>query len=377
LIDLGRLLDDRGKYDEALNLYREALQIERDVGDRNYEALCLNNIGGAYLSKGLDSEALTYFERALEIRESLKAPGDIAQTLHNIGEASVRQGQYDRALKSFVRALELRRTTGDKRLMAIDSYGIGTIFDYQGRFGAALKAKQEALTVLRELHDRSFWLAEILNGCGATLGQLGRGDEARPLLAEALALARGLNNGALVSRTLNTQGLVDTYQDDWRSAGAAFAEALSAATRAGAQVEMLKAEINLAKTDLAEGRAPKAAARFATLAEKAQKAGLGYESLDASISLEEARLASGGRTRGEVEALTRRSQEAGLLPLLARSQYVFGAALAASGQTEDAARHYDQAVAALTQIAEESGTPALVLKRGDFDAIRRKAAERR
>jgi eukaryotic-like serine/threonine-protein kinase len=377
LIDLGSLLDERGKYDEALNLYREALQIERDVGDRNYEALCLNNIGGAYLSKGLHAEALTYFERALEIRESLKAPADIAQTLHNIGEASVRQGQYDRALKSFVRALELRRTTGDKRLMAIDSYSIGTIFDYQGRFGAALKAKQEALTVLRELHDRSFWLAEILNGCGATLGQLGRGDEARPLLTEALALARGLNNGALVSGALNTQGLVDTYRDDWRSAGAAFAEALNEATRAGAQVEMLKAEINLAKTDLAEGRAPKAAAKLAILVEKAQKAGLGYESLDASISLEEARLASGGRTRGEVEAATRRSQDAGLLPLLARSHYVLGSALAASGLAKDAALHYDQSVAVLTQIAEESGNPTLVLKRGDFEAMRRKAAERR
>jgi tetratricopeptide (TPR) repeat protein len=377
LIDLGQLYDDRGRHDDALTLYREALQIERAVGDQNYEALCLNNIGGAYLSKGLYAEALTNFERALEIREKMKATADIAQTLHNIGEASLRQGQYDKALKNYVRALELRRTAGDKRATAIDSYSMGTILDYQGRYGAALKAKEDALTVFRQLKDRSVWLAEILNGCGETLGQLGRADEARQRLDEAIAAARELKNGGLIARALNAQGTLHAYGGDWRSARVAFSEALREATRAGAQREMLESELNLAKAELTGGQHQRASAALAGVVDKARKAGLSYVSLDASISLAEARLAAGQQTqaRTDLQNAIRRTEESGLLALLARGRYAYGAILSASGQAKDAAREYAEALKVLNQIAEETGTPDLVFKRADFSAMRREAGK--
>jgi tetratricopeptide (TPR) repeat protein len=377
LIDLGQLADDRGRYDDALSSYREALQVEREVGDQNYEALCLNNIGSAYLSKGQHAEALTYFERALEIREKLKATSDIAQTLHNIGEASLRQGQYDKALKNYVRALELRRTLGDKRLTAIDSYSIGGILDYQGRYGAALKAKEEALAAFRQLEDRSFWLAEILSGSGDTLGQIGRSDEARQRLDEAIAVARNLKNGALTARALNARGLVDSYSGDWRSAGAAFSEALREARHAGARREQLESELNLAKMELARGKPEKAVAALAGLVDQARQAALGYASLDASISLAEARLRAGqlGRAGADLETALARGKDAGLLALLARGHYIYGEVLRAQGQGKRAAEEYAQALATLNQIAQETGAPDLVFKRADFSAMRREAAK--
>jgi tetratricopeptide (TPR) repeat protein len=375
LIDEGVLLTDRGKFDEALNAYREALQTERDVGDKNYEALCLNNIGNVYLARGTYSEALTYFERALEIRESLKNSADIAQTLHNVGEAAVRQGQYDKALKSYVRALDLRRAVGDKRTVALESFSIGAIAAYQGRYAAALKSQEAALGVLRELNDHGAWFAELLSVYASTLCQLGRFEEARPPLGEALTLGRQLKNGATIAQALIAQGLAAFYVGDLKGAGNAFGEASKEAVRAGAQRESLIAEIYLARIDIAEGRPQRVTTSLSAAGKKAQENGFGYEAFDASISLAEARLASGQRAQAgaELDLLVRRSEQAGLVPLAARAHAVYADFLAASDRRGDADKEYQQALALLDQIGQESGDAERLFKRADLDAIRRKA----
>ena len=51
---------ERGQPDQALQMFKESLQIQRDAGDETYQALCLNNIGTAYLQKGENEDALTY-----------------------------------------------------------------------------------------------------------------------------------------------------------------------------------------------------------------------------------------------------------------------------------------------------------------------------
>ena len=147
LIDLAALLNaNRGNYDQALPDFKESLQIQRDVGNRGGEGLCLNNIGNVYLFK----DAYTTTRRPTSRGRSrsgrrAKDPGDIADTLHNLAETATKKGQYDQALKHYLRALDLRREAGDKRGAAIESYSMGTMFEYQGRYGAAINAKEDAL----------------------------------------------------------------------------------------------------------------------------------------------------------------------------------------------------------------------------------------
>jgi tetratricopeptide (TPR) repeat protein len=174
LINLGVFyVESRGQYDDALQSYKEALQIERDVGNENLQAFCLNGIGNVYLARGEYEDALTYFERALQLREKFKVPGDVADTLHNLAETSTNLGNYDQGLTDHLRALELRQTADDKPTAAIESYSIGTVFGYQPH-GAAVKSKEDALKGYRAAQDRGFWLAEILSGYGSALSQVGR-----------------------------------------------------------------------------------------------------------------------------------------------------------------------------------------------------------
>ena len=43
----------------------------RAVGDETAQAICLNNIGAAYLSKAQYADALTYFQQALQLRDEI------------------------------------------------------------------------------------------------------------------------------------------------------------------------------------------------------------------------------------------------------------------------------------------------------------------
>jgi eukaryotic-like serine/threonine-protein kinase len=97
-------------------MFKESLQIQRDAGDETYQALCLNNIGNAYLQKGENEDALTYLQQALQLREKLNVPADIAETLHNLGEAYANLGQYDQAMTSQMRSLELYRKAATTRV---------------------------------------------------------------------------------------------------------------------------------------------------------------------------------------------------------------------------------------------------------------------
>ena len=45
LINVGTFYDDRGEYDQGLQLFKESLQIQRETGNQSFEAFCLNNIG--------------------------------------------------------------------------------------------------------------------------------------------------------------------------------------------------------------------------------------------------------------------------------------------------------------------------------------------
>ncbi len=252
LIDLGNFYDDRGDHDQALKMYKEALQLQRDLGNESLQAICLNNIGGAYSSKGQYEDALTYFQQALQLREKSKVPQDIVEAVHNLGITSAQMGQYDQAISYYLRALDLRRSMNDPHGAAIESYSLGTLFDYQGRFGAAIKSKQEALATFREIKDRTSWMAELLGGTAEALILAGRGDEAKGDLDEALSLSRELKNDEMIAETLGFQGDAFFYRGDLKSAHAAYAEALQAATRSKEPATILTAKANVAKLQVEE-----------------------------------------------------------------------------------------------------------------------------
>jgi tetratricopeptide (TPR) repeat protein len=279
-------------------------------------------------------------------------------------------GQFDQALSQFLRALELYRGTGSKRDVAIEQSSTAFVFRYQGRYGAALRADEEALKILRGLQDRGFWLADILSGYGNALSLVGRSEDARESLHEALSVAREIKSEPLVAQVLNYQGDLSFYQGDFKSARSLYERSLQASSHASDHEKVLTSKFGLAKVTLKEGRAREAAHNLPSLCERAERAGLKYLSLECSVYSAEAAIVNKDYARGrkQLENELPNSEKLGSRMQTARIHYLLGTAIRLSGDTVESIRHYSTTLQLLADIQKEPGAEHLT-DRADLHAI--------
>jgi tetratricopeptide (TPR) repeat protein len=247
---------------------------------------------------------------------------------------------------------------------------MGTVFEYQGQYGAAVDAKQEALKAFRELKIRGFWMGEVLSGTGHALSMVGRSDEARELLQEALKLAGELQNKALTAQILNFQGDGLFYRGDDKGAQPLYEQALQAASKTGDRRLELLSRLNLAKIAIAEGRPQPAIDKLKKLSDESDSLGLKYLSVESAVYLGEAFLETKHypQARQELERALAKSEKLGSRSLLARSHYLLASELRSTGNAADAARHLGEARRILEEIKTEARTDK-VAKRSDLRPI--------
>jgi len=370
LNDLGQFYGEHSQFDQAMKLYKESLQIQTEVGNENNRALALNNIGDTYLQKGDYEDARIYFTQALDIREKLKVPTEIADTLHNLAETSVKTAQYDQALAQYLKALDLRRSVGDKRGAAIESSALGTLFGYQGRFGAALSSEEDAVKTLREKQEHGFYLTEALSDYGRAQAQIGKSEEARATLAEALASAREAKNRAEIAQILTYQGDNLFFQGDFPAAASLYAQAHQEAASAGDRHLILLTKANVAKVAVKQNGPTTAVSALRALSEEAESQGLKYLSIECSLYAAEGLLNAQKipQAQEELQRALSKSEKLGLRTLIARSHYLLSRTLQLSGNPTEAGRHAGEARQALEDIRKEAGNDN-ILKRSDLSPI--------
>jgi len=110
LNNLAKLYNARGKSQESLDYFNQALMVIHSVGDHRSEAQTLDNIGQVYQSLGDKQKALDYFNQALAIFRAVRDHRSEAQTLDNIGQVYQSLGDKQKALDYFNQASRLRQT---------------------------------------------------------------------------------------------------------------------------------------------------------------------------------------------------------------------------------------------------------------------------
>jgi tetratricopeptide (TPR) repeat protein len=125
LNDLAMLYLSQGEYAKAESLFKQAITInEAAYGKENRELACnLNNLGLVYRAMGKNALAGTLFQRALTIRE--KAPEseqqEVAQSLYNLAELYLSQGECSKAEPLFQKAFAIwNKTLGPKNPMVAE-----------------------------------------------------------------------------------------------------------------------------------------------------------------------------------------------------------------------------------------------------------------
>jgi tetratricopeptide (TPR) repeat protein len=177
-----------GDYRQAVDLFTQALAIARNIGDRRAEGLRLNNLGFCYIKVGHYRQAVDLCTQALTIARDIDKRSDESTALGNLGHCHYRLGHYRQAIDLFTEALRIARATGNRRLESYDLGYLGNCHCDLGEYQQAIDLHTQSLAIARDIGDRH---GETLALDYLGRAQLASGDVRRAvtLLEQAVTIA--------------------------------------------------------------------------------------------------------------------------------------------------------------------------------------------
>jgi Flp pilus assembly protein TadD len=151
--NLGVALAAEGQFDEAIENFRKAIQINPN----NPEAQ--NNLGHALAAKGRFDEAIENFRQAIQIDPNY------CEALDNLGITLAGDGRFDEAIENYRQAIQLNPNSSE----ALNNLGVA--LDAEGRFDEAIENFRKAIQI-----NPNF--SEAQNNLGIALADKGQFDEA-------------------------------------------------------------------------------------------------------------------------------------------------------------------------------------------------------
>lgn len=350
-LSISRLRWDQGKIDEACDEYLpRVLELLHELDNPLQLAIVNNNLGTCFLRRGDYSGALQPFQQSLmalqQIGEELKS----AVVIDNMGHCYWHLGDFPRAIETLRQALAIREKYQDDVIIARSLDSLGNVYLEQGNYAEALRALQEGAD-LRLKAGFPFDAAESLNNVATVYESQGEYAQAIVYFRRALAIAQKAANRDLAGEINGNLG--ETYLLEGKSAQASTAlqHALEDSRAADDAVEVALAQYLLGKLYLQGGHLDSA--------KKVLEQARGFyeakaEIVDLGKTLVE--LAEVERRSGHLDeglTLATRARElgdrAGTPELTWRSLTVLGQVNMALGRREEAAKAFEDAIAAIEE----------------------------
>jgi tetratricopeptide (TPR) repeat protein len=172
--NLAVILAGRGQVDSAITHYQKALEIKPDYAHAYY------NLAVVLADRGQVDSAITHYQKALEIKP------DFAEAHNNLGNALAGRGRVDSAIAHYQKALEIKPDDAEAH------NNLGNALAGRGRVDSAIAHYQKALEIKPDYADAHYNLGNALLG-------LGQWNEALEQLRKVVELSPG---GAVPRNTL-------------------------------------------------------------------------------------------------------------------------------------------------------------------------------
>jgi predicted ATPase/DNA-binding SARP family transcriptional activator len=186
----------QGEYPAAAGLIGESLDLSRQSGDRDREAVALNNLALVTQAQNDLPQAHRLFEESLALARLLNDSGKQAVRLSNLGLLHAHEQDYGRARACFEEALSTFRGDGNTAGMAACLCNLGDLALRSRDWEESAAWSAEALRLFRAGDDRPGIVYTQTNLAEAGL-QLGDSAGASSALQEAQAGAAELRLGHL------------------------------------------------------------------------------------------------------------------------------------------------------------------------------------
>jgi tetratricopeptide (TPR) repeat protein len=233
--NLGRLYERLDETDKAMAQYRKSLRINPNYVDAH------NNLGTLLLSQDKTDEAIEQFRAALQISP------DFAKAHNNLGLALSKSGKPEAAIEQYNIALKLDPSLPEGQ------FNLGNALIEQGQ------TEQGLIHIKKALQLRPDY-AEAHNNLGGQLLRQGKMDEALEHLTRALSINPDLvqahnNVGIILIQKGNLDAAIAHFQDalridpEFEPAQNNLRRALAMRGSTGMQIEQVQKEINARPDD--------------------------------------------------------------------------------------------------------------------------------
>jgi tetratricopeptide (TPR) repeat protein len=166
-----------GKYKEAIEHYKKALEIAQERGDRGDEGSAYSSIGDALDSLGNHEEAMEHYEKSLEIAQETSNRGEEGSTYNGIATALDSLGKHEEPMEYLKKALEIAQETGDRGEEGKAHSNIGDALGSLEKHKEAMEHYEKGLEIAQETGNR-VGEAMTYNGIATALDSLAKHEEA-------------------------------------------------------------------------------------------------------------------------------------------------------------------------------------------------------
>lgn len=217
LNELGMIMNNLNKREEAKAYYLECIAISAEIGELQKESDGLNNMGHIHFTLGEDEEARHYFERALAIKKEIGEGRNAHIILNNLGLVTRRQGDFSRAEEAFRESLAYFEETGARAYATFCLNNLGQIYKELGRYEQARQHYEQAIKIADKIDNRQMSLICLLNLVTVALNQEEL-EVATQLVKKSIAVSQALDMPLYEGIAWHNQGLIAQSLNDWDAA---------------------------------------------------------------------------------------------------------------------------------------------------------------
>ena len=217
LLAVGRVEIESGNPQASLDPLNHALSLAIQVDNQEQKGTILHALGIAYSHLNKPDDALQNYKQALEIRHRLGQKKGIADGLSMIAETYDGLGKSDLALKNYNDALRTYREIGDQQDTGSVLLDLGQFYSDRGKYDEALKLLKESLPIQRDLHDLNDE-ALCLNNIGNAYYFKSDFNDARIYFEQALQIREKINVPTDLALTVHNLAEVSTKLGQYEQA---------------------------------------------------------------------------------------------------------------------------------------------------------------
>jgi CHAT domain-containing protein len=226
---MGLAPEARVIFDQAFELFRQALETQEQLGNHYDAARIINNIGYTYHYMGeLDTAAPYYKQAAGSFRKADQWQDELV-SLNNLATIELEKANLVNAIESYQRLLEILPPGKLRRDRAQYLANLGAAQLALHHLTDALQSYSAALSLQRDIDDFN-GQGYSLAGIGITYYSLGQQELALGYLETAFAAAQKANNGASQASVLKFIGIINRLAGDYSTALETHSNALRLAT---------------------------------------------------------------------------------------------------------------------------------------------------